>query len=296
MSPGPQVKYSRSTSFALVALAYVAGLIAAWLVVGWIGNDRPVKAAIVADFVATLVVWGFSVALRNGSVYDPYWTVVPPVLVLYWTAVAAPGAVALRQVLVALIVFGWAIRLTANWARGWPGLHHEDWRYGVLYAEWKVPKWVTSLIGIHVFPTVQVILGCLPLIPALLYGTHPVGRVDLLACLVGVGAILVELVADEQLRAFNRTKQPGDIIDTGLWKYSRHPNYFGELSFWFSLYLFGLAADPTYWWTVVGFVAMLAMFLFASIPMLDRRSVERRPAYAEHMKKVSALVPWFRRT
>ena len=116
-------------------------------------------------------------------------------------------------------------------------------------------------------------------------------RLDVLALVITAGAILVELVADEQMRAFARSKERGAIMDRGLWAWSRHPNYFGELGFWWGLWLFGIAAAPGWWWTIVGPLAMTAMFLFASIPMLDERSAERRPGYAEHMRRVSALLP-----
>jgi steroid 5-alpha reductase family enzyme len=81
-------------------------------------------------------------------------------------------------------------------------------------------------------------------------------------------------------------------MNKGLWRYSRHPNYFGEVSFWWGLYFFGLAANASYWWTIAGPIAITLLFLFISIPMMDKRSKERRPEYAEHMKKISALVPW----
>ncbi|MBI5546954.1 MAG: DUF1295 domain-containing protein, partial [Deltaproteobacteria bacterium] len=87
---------------------------------------------------------------------------------------------------------------------------------------------------------------------------------------------------------------PGEIVNTGLWKYSRHPNYFGEVSFWWGLWLFGVASDPaSALWTLAGPVAMTGLFLFISVPMLDKRSLERRPGYAEHRRRVSALIPWF---
>jgi steroid 5-alpha reductase family enzyme len=105
------------------------------------------------------------------------------------------------------------------------------------------------------------------------------------------GAIALETIADEQLRAFNRTKQPGEICARGLWAWLRHPNYLGEILFWWGLWLFGVAAAPSWYWSVIGPLAITAMFLFASIPMLDRRNLERRPGYAEVMKSVPALVP-----
>jgi steroid 5-alpha reductase family enzyme len=84
-------------------------------------------------------------------------------------------------------------------------------------------------------------------------------------------------------------------MDKGLWKYYRHPNYLGEVTFWWGLYLFALAAKPSYWWMVVGPIAITLLFVFVSIPMMDKRNLERRPGYAEHMKQVSAIIPWFPR-
>ena len=283
---GPRL--GRIESFGLVILAYLVALAPAlWISARW-GEAHPYGALFWADVVATLVVYAFSIRLDNGSVYDPYWSVVPPLIALYWIGYASDAST-VRQVVVTTLVFAWAIRLTYNWARGWPGLHHEDWRYVDLYK--KAPKWLISLTGIHLFPTIQVFLGCLALVPALAHGGARFGALDGIAMIVTGGAVLIELVADEQLRRFGRTKKSGEIMATGLWSWSRHPNYFGELSFWWGLFLFGLAANPSYWWTVVGPLAMTLMFHFASIPMLDQRSLERRPGYEEHMRRVSAVIP-----
>src|SRR5262249_35102122 len=155
-----------------------------------------------------------------------------------------------------------------NWARGWPGLHHQDWRYDMLRETAKAPYWLVSLSGIHYFPTLIVFVGCLPLYPALAVGARPLGPLDALAAAGAAGSIALEHVADEQLRAFNRQKQPGAICALGLWGWSRHPNYLGEIGFWWGLWLFALAADPAWGWTAVGAAAITVMFLAASIPML----------------------------
>jgi steroid 5-alpha reductase family enzyme len=282
----------RLRSFAWVAAAYLAALAAAFATVRVLGADSPLANALAADLVATLVVFGFSMALANSSMYDAYWSAAPPAIGLYWasfgTAAEIPAA---RQLLVLALVFAWGARLTWNWARGWPGLHHEDWRYRDLRENANAPYWLVSLTGIHYFPTLQVFVGCLPLYPALAFGARPLGALDALALLVTGGAIALETIADEQLRAFNRTKQPGDICHAGLWAWLRHPNYLGEIGFWWGLWLFGVAAAPGWWWTVIGPLAITVMFVLASIPMLDRRSLARRPGYAELMKERSALIP-----
>ena len=124
--------------------------------------------------------------------------------------------------------------------------------------------------------------------------SQPLNWLDYVAAAATAIAILIELVSDIQLHRFINERKEGEIMKTGLWAYSRHPNYFGEWLFWAGLALFGVAAVPeAWWWALPGAVAMLAMFLLASIPMIDKRSMERRPAYAEHMSQVSGLVPWF---
>lgn len=283
----------RISSFGWVTFAYLVALaVAIWLCAR--AEGHPLRTLIVADVVATVIIFAFSIRWDNGSVYDPYWSVIPPLIALFWIG-EMRAALPLRQVVVTTLVFLWGIRLTYNWARGWPGLHHEDWRYIDLYGQ-GMPKWLISFLGIHFFPTVMVLLGCMSLIPALAYGDRAWGLLDSIALIVTAGAILIELVADEQLRSFNRTKQHGEIISVGMWAYSRHPNYFGEQSFWWGLFLFGFAANPGFWWTIIGPVAMTAMFHFASIPMLDRRSLARRPGYEEHMRRVNAVVPWIPRS
>ena len=282
-------KLTRTASFAVVVVAYLVALSAA-LAAGWAVRDwHPLAVVAVADLAGTIVIFACSVAMRNSSMYDPYWSVVPPAIALY---LLDSGT---RDWLVLALVSAWGLRLTFNWARGWPGMLHEDWRYVDIRRSTDSSYWAASLAGIHLFPTAQVYLGCLALYPAMT-GNRDFGLLDAAAVCVTAGAIAIETLADEQLRAFARRSKPGETMESGLWRYSRHPNYFGEVSFWWGLWLFGVAARPgDWWWTLAGPLAITAMFLIASIPMLDKRSLERRPAYAERMQHVSALVPWFRR-
>lgn len=279
----------RAESFAIVAAAHVVAL-AAGLAIATRWPTGP-WTVLAANALATVAVFAFSAACRNSSVFDAYWSVAPPFFAAYWIA-HATGALPLRQAVVLALVLAWAVRLTANWARGWPGLVHEDWRYLQLYEQVPAPWWAVSLLAIHLGPALQIFLGCLALIPALATGGAPWGALDGIALCATAGAILVETVADEQLRAFVAARRPGEILDRGLWAWSRHPNYFGELGFWCGLWLFGVAAEPASWaWTLAGPVALAAMFVFASIPLLDARSVARRPGYEEHMRRTSALLP-----
>ncbi len=285
------VRLSRSASFGRIAAAYVVAVAvaAAWL--AW-GPDtgRLWLDTLLADLLATLVVFAASRLHRNSSLYDAYWSVVPPLVVLYWWTAADQRGDTTRFWLMATVVLVWAVRLTANWAWSFPGLHHEDWRYPLLRDRAGSLEAVVDLAAIHVIPTIQVFLG---LLPAYVVATTPrgLGWLDVVAVLVGLGAVVLETTADLQMHRFVATKQPGQVMDRGLWSWSRHPNYVGELGFWVGLALFGLAASPGSWWVFVGALAMLAMFQGASIPMMEQRSLERRPEYQSVIDRVPRFVP-----
>jgi steroid 5-alpha reductase family enzyme len=284
----------RARGFAVCLAAYLAAGAAAVLV-GWraAGGLHPILTAGLADLAATLIVFGFSLACNNSSLYDPYWSVLPPFLALYWLLAAGAGGLPARQALAGALLLAWAARLTFNWVRRWRGLAHEDWRYAD-YRRKGTAYWPISFAGFHLMPTLIVFLGCLSLWPALTSG-RPLGIVDALAVIVTAGAILMEAAADRQLARFQRTAGPAEVLETGLWSLSRHPNYFGEVAFWWGLWLFGLAAAPSWWWTVAGPLAMTALFLGISVPMMDRHLAARRPRYVATLRRRSAFLPWFPR-
>ncbi len=284
---------TKTRSLALIAGAYVVAvaLAAGWLVWGP-STGRPWLDAFIADVLATLVVFAFSRAYGNSSFYDAYWSVIPPLLLFYWWYTGGLGFGSMRCWLVAIVVLYWAIRLTANWIYAFPGLHHEDWRYPILRESAGRWEFLADLFGLHLIPTVQVFLGMLPVYVAVTRPAKGLVWLEWIAFVAGIAAVTLELVADVQMHRFVAARRPGAAMDRGLWSWSRHPNYFGEISFWFALALFGVAASPRdAWWLGVGVLAMVAMFLGASIPMMEKRSLERRPEYQGVIDRVPRLVP-----
>ena len=234
--------------------------------------------------------FAFSAAADNSSVYDPYWSVVPIPMAGYW---AAQGGWGVRQALVLLLVCAWGVRLTANWAARWRGLADEDFRYREIRRRAGRLYWPASLLSIHLLPTAWVFLGMLPVHAALVGPGRAPGPLDLLAALVTGGAIALEAIADRQLRAFLRARRdPAAVLDRGLWAWSRHPNYLGEVLFWWGLFLFGLAADPGRAWTAVGPACITLLFVLVSVPWMDRRMGARHPEWIAHMARTPALFPW----
>jgi steroid 5-alpha reductase family enzyme len=275
---------SRAASLRVVLITYVVACAVAWLVMSAFptGSVSGLAAGLLASVAVTFAA---SLRFRNGSIFDPWWSVLPPVAALYVAHAWTPLTVAC-----VLVVFVWAVRLTVNWAVGWRGLEHEDWRYLMMYERAPLPRWLVLLVGVQLVPAVFVTLGCLPLLPALTKG-ESIGVLGWLAAALGFLAAGLELAADEQRRAFAAAK-PGALMDVGLWAWCRHPNYLGEILFWWSLWLFGVAAAPgDLWWTLVGPLAITGLFAFASIPMMDARSAERRPGWSEYAGRTPALLP-----
>ncbi len=250
-------------------------------------GSHPLLVALVADCAATIAVFAFSMSFDNSSFYDPYWSVAPFAIASYWEV---PGGNPVRQGLVLFALAFWGARLTWNWYRQWRGLEHEDWRYVDIRAKTGRAWPLASFAGVHFFPTLIVFAGLLPVYSAM-FSPAPLGTLDIAAFFVAIGATIIEAVSDQQLRSYVLMRRNHEeILATGLWKYSRHPNYFGEATFWWGLALFGLAADP-HLWSVAGAAAITVMFVFISVPLLDERSAARRPGYRSHMQRVSALVP-----
>ena len=273
---------ARARGFGIVVLTYLAALALAIAVAAIMGRGAPILTVFVADCAATLVVFAASMAFANSSLYDPYWSVAPPADRRCTGRARCPARPPSPRASgwCSLLVFAWAIRLTANWARGWPGLHHQDWRYDMLRETASAPYWLVSLTGIHYFPTLIVFVGCLPLYAgAGGRRARRSGSLDGLAFAVTAGAIALEGIADEQLRAFNREQAVRARSARAACGAGRATRTIWAR--WASGGASGCSRSrpprPRGTGRAIGPLAITVMFVAASIPMLERRSLERRP-------------------
>jgi steroid 5-alpha reductase family enzyme len=213
--------------------AYLLAVLTAVLVVRAAGLGHPLADLALGTLVATVVVFLVSVAADNSSIYDPYWSVQPVAFAGYylwtWWGDGGKGLDA-RQVIVVCLMFLYALRLTSNFYKDWPGLGKEDFRYRSFRERFGRAYWLVSFAGIHLLPTVMVYLGCLPLYAVFGPEANGLNWLDWAGLVVLLGAIAVAFVADEQLRAFRTlAANQGRIVACGLWAHSRHPNYLGEI-------------------------------------------------------------------
>jgi steroid 5-alpha reductase family enzyme len=287
------LRNSKIASSILISIIYILSFLIVFYFFPLFQFSQSMLKVLIADVVATIVVFVFSMILSNSSVYDPYWSVAPPFIVLYLMKLFPEGN-QLRQYVIVLLVLFWSIRLTVNWLRGWQGFDHQDWRYTSIAEKTGIFYWPVSFLGIHLMPTIFVFLGCLPLWFSL-SSTAPFGLMDFLAAIFTFLAILIEWIADEQLLIFRKNKSTNSFIRSGLWKYSRHPNYLGEICFWGGMLLFAVSSNGitsfTGYWTGIGLVSMIILFNFISIPLMEKRNISRKPGYAEYIKNVPALLP-----
>tara|TARA_B000000475_G_scaffold272057_1_gene271702 strand:+ start:1964 stop:2827 length:864 start_codon:yes stop_codon:yes gene_type:complete len=237
---------------------------------------------------ATVFIYIGSVILKNSSLYDPFWSVAPIPIVLY-LVLNYENSITLKLLVLAPIFF-WALRLTRNWIISWQGFEHEDFRYKKLKNTNKLKAEINNFFGIHLFPTLIVNLSLYPLLFIL---TNNINTSIFLyfASIFTFLAVLLETVSDEQMRVFrNNPLNKGKTMRYKLWKYSRHPNYLGEILFWFGIYFMGLSSGLAPFWIIICPLTMLALFVFISCPMMDERSLKNRPNYRGYMDKTSQLL------
>ncbi len=285
-------KLSKTFSLLIVLAVYAAAFFAGLLVFGAI-NGYSIWRYLYADVVATAVVWGAGLVFSNSSLYDPYWSVAPPVL--FACFLLEKGFADAADVLLLCVLLIWGVRLTANWIIGWRGMEHQDWRYTMLKEKNKKLWHATNFFGINMMPTLIVFANMVPAYIAA-NAQKGISWLTLAGAAVCISAVFLQIFSDRQMRIFRTNAEyKGKHIESGLWKYSRHPNYLGEVSFWWGIFIMQLGAAPQYWWTIAAPVLMTLLFVFISIPMMEKRLSDTKKGYDAYKKTTSILLFWPRK-
>jgi steroid 5-alpha reductase family enzyme len=266
--------------------------------------DPPVQTAIVACLFAIAVCWALSVITREYSWVDRLWSVMPPLYVC-WFALSSETRDA-RPMAMALLAALWGARLTFNFARkGGYSPGGEDYRWAELRSRMSPLAFQAfNLFFIALFQHVLLLGISLPVLEAQRGAQKPFGVVDALLCALFLAFLVGEIVADEQQWRFQREKKaqrergvrvPRAFLTQGLFRYSRHPNFFCELAQWWIFYALGAWASER--WinvTILGPLVLTALF-HGSTAFTEALSLRKYPDYADYQARVSRLVPWFGR-
>ncbi len=222
--------------------------------------------------------------------YDAYWSVIPFYFCLQWIYLFFQD-LNMFHYLAFGVVSLWSWRLTLNWVRSWDGFGHEDWRYIDLAKQTGKMYPAVNFLGIHIFPTMMVFGGMLPLFYTI-GNSNPNSLIFIAGAAVSLIGIYFEFSADNVLYKFrnNPSTKREDVLQEGLWGRCRYPNYLGEILFWLGLAIVGQAYGAPLF-TFAGSIAMITMFLFVSIPMKEKRMSERRPKFKAYQESVPLIIP-----
>ena len=276
---------TRTLSFIIVTLVYILATIIGLFVYKLLPFHFAINL-LIADVIATVVVFIFSLILKTASVYDPYWSVQPIVIVVSY---AISNGLNVQTLLPLIAICIWGIRLTLNWAYTFHSLSYQDWRYTMLKEKTKGFYPLINFLGIHLFPTLVVYLCMLPV--AYLFHSNTKSNVFVVIFFVlSLLSTLLQGVSDCQMHHFKKQKT-GKLIRIGVWKYSRHPNYLAEILMWWTIGLLSIFALKDHYWLLTGALVNTLMFLFVSIPMAENRQAKTKEGFAEYKKQTRMLLP-----
>jgi len=243
--------------------------------------------ALPALLAAAALTWVVSVARRNVTIVDTLWSLLFVLAAAMYAWAAAPPT--RRAWLVLAMVGAWGLRLAVYLAwRNWG--HEEDHRYRAIRLRNEPNFALKSLWLIFGFQALLAWLISLPLAGAI-SGDAPLGPLDVLGVALWAVGLFFEAVGDWQLARFKADPHnAGRVMDRGLWRYTRHPNYFGDFCVWWGLYV--VAASAGAWWSIVGPLVMSFLLLrFSGVTLLESDIGARRPAYAEYVRRTNTFFP-----
>lgn len=263
----------------------------------------PLQLVIIVAAVAALLCWVASIVTKDTSWVDRAWSVVPVLYVwIFALAALSSGVDATRLVVMGILVTAWGMRLTFNFARkgGYSGV--EDYRWAILRG--RMTPWQFQLFNLFFIVLYQMTLLVLITLPSYTAWQHPspFGAWDAVFSALFVLFLAGETVADQQQWTFHQRKKRGEargFLTTGLFAYSRHPNFFFEQAQWWAIYALGasaaVAAGAGFWGgainpTIIGAVLLTVLFIGSTV-FTESISASKYPDYAQYRKSTSMLIP-----
>lgn len=238
-----------------------------------------------------VLLWLWSLFIKNSSIVDIFWGL-GFVLITWLVFTVTPQGYLPRKQLVASLVTIWGLRLALhigirNWGK------REDFRY----AKWREENgprwWWFSFFQVFLLQGVLMWILSAPLIVAQTSGFPAIlTPLDMIGVSIWIVGFLLEAIGDLQLMLFkSNPSNLGKLLTSGLWKYTRHPNYFGEAVIWWGYYAIALASGG--WWTIFSPILMTYLLLKVSGVAMLERTMKTKPGYEEYMRRTNAFIPCF---
>ncbi len=242
--------------------------------------------------VLVTLLWVLSVIIKNVSIVDLFWGFGFVVVNAFY--VLTSGEMSARKILLLVLVSAWGLRLSIYLA--WRNLGKgEDFRYQEFRRKYGPERyWWVSYFQTFLLQGVLMMIISLPLLAVSSgTGSNTLGVLDFIGIFIWLTGITFEAGGDFQLAAFkSNPKNKGKVLNTGFWKYTRHPNYFGDSAVWWAYALFSIAAGG--YWQIIGSVLMTLMIIKVSgVVLLEKTLVDKKPEYRDYIRKTSSFLPWF---
>ena len=233
-------------------------------------------------------IWLLSLAIRNSSIVDIFWG--GGFVVIAWVSALASPSDATRKWIILVLTSIWGLRLTAYLA--WRNIGKgEDYRYRVMRDHHGDRFWMVSLYTVFGLQGLIMWIVALP-IQAAAVSTSQTSGLDIVGMAFWAVGLTFEAVGDFQLARFkSNPENRGQVCDRGLWRYTRHPNYFGDFMVWWGMFFIAMSGGA--WWTIVSPILMSVLLIRISGAALLEKSLKiKKPGYADYIRRTSNFFPW----
>ncbi len=248
--------------------------------------------ALLVIFILVTLVWGLSVIITNASIVDLFWGmgfVIVNAVYFYYS-----GDFYARKILLLVLVSIWGIRLFIylSWRNIGKG---EDFRYQEFRRNYGAKRyWWFSYFQVFLLQGALILFVSLPLLGInATTNSDELNWLDYLGIIVFIVGFVFEAGGDFQLARFKQNpNNKGKVLNTGFWKFTRHPNYFGDSAVWWAFGIFSLAAGS--YWTIIGSIGMTLLIIKVSgVALLEKSLNESKPQYRDYIQKTNSFFPWF---
>lgn len=244
---------------------------------------------LLSDILGTVLIFGIGLLKKTASLYDPYWSVAPIIIAL--TLMIYFNNFSLMLIIIFISLLFWSIRLTVNFTVDFTSFSYIDYRYKILKKKFGKYYELINLLGICLFPTLIVFFAMIPFISLVSMASsfNPLFIIGII--ILNLGTIL-ELFSDKQSRTFRSNRKSRITLNrNGLWKYSRHPNYLGEILVWWGLYLSVILIGNFNPFIGIGALLNTCLFIFISIPIAESHLSSYKENYKEYKSETRMLLP-----
>lgn len=274
----------------ILLISYVIAYLVGFIIYNFLLNRiHIIFVLLLADIGATLAIFLIGLVYRTPSIYDPYWSL--QTIMIGISLMISYNSFNLGTILFMIIVLIYSLRLTINFITTFDDITYIDWRYRYLKEKFPSIFFLVNLFAIHLMPTLLVFAGSLPFFLYII-NSLDFSFLDLIGYMVMFIGIGLETWADISIYNYKKNrKNNNEIINIALWKYSRHPNYLGEITFWVGIALVYLLRVPAEWYYCLGCVAIYALFIFGSIPLQENHLITYKKNYKEYKKTHRLLLP-----